>query len=342
MKIAFLNIYNGIVERGSEIFVDEMAQQFTKENRITVIQSGYIGRKSYQIKQIRGIPFIKNQNFLYDFFVLLFTLKSIPHLWMEKYDWIIPINGRWQVIICRVFRFLRGGKLLISGHAGIGFEDHFNIRFGQPDIFVAISPEALQWAGKLTSNAIYIPNGVDIEKFNPQVKPIKLDLKKPIIFCNSALLKYKRVDLVIKAVSKLIDVQLLIIGDGPLKKEIEKLGQQLLGERFKLLSSVPHEEMPKYYTAADIFTLVSEKSEAFGLVYLEALACNIPVVVPDDINRREIIGDAGLYTHPEDTNSYKETLKKALSKKWGNIPKTQADKYSWEIIASKYLKEMAI
>lgn len=336
MKIAFLNIYNGVVERGSEIFVTELANQLALRNDVGVFQSGKTEKTSYKTQQIKGVPFISTQGFLYYFFVLVFTIKCLLYLYRDNYDWIIPVNGRLQSVICRLLRLVKKNKILITGHAGVGFEDKFNIIFGRPDVFIALTPQAHKWAKQYTSNTDYIPNGVDTDQFNPDVKPMKLDLKPPVIFCSSALLPYKRVDLVVKAVAKIPYASLLVIGDGPLNKEIDTLGKKLLPGRFLRIKYVEHDKIAGYYASSSLFTLVSRESEAFGLVYLEAMACNIPVVVPDDINRREIIGKAGIFCNPENTAEYANALDQALKNNWENAPRRQAEKYSWTVTAQKY------
>lgn len=336
MKIAFLNIYNGVVERGSEVFVKELASRLSQKHAVCVFQSGKKGKENYQVKHIGGIPF-SPYSWLYDFRVLIFTLKCLPILWKEKYDWIIPINGRWQAVFCRLLRYFCGGKILISGHAGVGMEDWINLIIGRPEVFVTLTPRAYRWAKSLSSKkVVYIPNGVDLRGFEADLKGLKLPFPKPVILCVAALLPYKRIDLLIKAMELIPNVNLLLIGDGILREKIEKYGKDLLGKRFLLISHVAHEEISRYYHACDIFSLPSKESEAFGLVYLEAMAANIPIVAPDDENRRLLIGDAGLYCIVTKTNEYAETLKKALKVNWGNKPLTQANNFSWEKIALKY------
>lgn len=356
MKIAILNIYNGRVERGAEIFVEELADMLSRNHDINVFQTGEKKNNRYKIHQISDIPYFPHQaaidqSFtlkrsvnaqLYNFWLLIFSIKCLPYLWRGRYDWIIPINGRWQVILCRLLRFFSRGKILISGHAGIGFDDKFNLIIGRPDVFVALTPDAFTWAKKNYSEKqiMCIPNGVNIEKFNPDVIPAKIPIRKPIVLCVSALLHYKRIHLLIQAVAKLLDVSLLIIGDGPLKGQIDNLGRNLLGDRFHLIPYVPHKDMASYYTACQIFSLPSKSNEAFGLVYLEALACSLPVVAPDDINRRNIIGEAGLFCNVSNINEYSETLWKAVESDFFYKPRKQAEKFSWQKIAQNYEKIM--
>jgi glycosyltransferase involved in cell wall biosynthesis len=343
MKIAFLNIYNGVIDRGSEVFVKELASRLSKHHEVTVFQTGKKTCESYNVIQIDNIPKLFHQGFgnfniCYDFSVILFTLKCIKYLSKNKYDWVIPINGRWQVVMVRALRRFYKFRILISGHAGIGFEDGWNIYIGNPDIFVALSPKAFKWATKFLpkSKLKYISNGVDTNKFSPKSKPESLKLKKPVILCVSALIKYKQVESVIKAVAVKRNVSLLVIGDGVLRNNIKKLGEKLLGSRFQLILHVDNNKMPSFYNACDLFTLPSFETEAFGIVYLEAMACNLPVVAPDDENRKTIIGNAGLFCNTVNITEYANTIKYALNTSFGNKPRKQAENFTWEFVYKQY------
>src|SRR3990172_1761925 len=97
MKIAFLNIYNGRVLRGSEIFVSELASRLTYHHDVWVFQTGVSKKPPYKSVVISNIPFLFHQNgllasMLYTIFVFVFTLCCIPILLKENFDWVIPIN----------------------------------------------------------------------------------------------------------------------------------------------------------------------------------------------------------------------------------------------------------
>lgn len=340
MKIAFLNIYNGSVERGSEVFVDEIATRFADSYQVDVFQIGKKASKKYTINQIKGIPYIKNQTLIYDFFLFLFSLKCFLHLLKNKYDWIIPINGSAEAVICRIAGWLTRSKILISGHAGVGRDDRINIFLGRPDVFVALSQKALEWVKKKFpfQKVIYIPNGVDLSQFNISVKPIDVGLNSPIILCVSALLPYKRINLLVDAVSLIPNASLLLIGDGPFYENIYNQAFLKLQGRFKIIKKVDHGDIANYYGIAKVFSLPSKDSEAFGLVYLEALASNIPVVAPVDQSRRSIVADAGLYADVEDPVIYSQALIKAIRYNWGDKPRKQAEKFSWDNISLQYKK----
>lgn len=356
MNIAFLNIYKGVIERGSEIYVEELANGLSKKYDVTVFQAGKNDKNKkslFKTKVIQGIPFFSYQSSglqrfrlinilfqeIYHLIVLLFTILCAEEIIRENFDLVIPVNGRWQVLIIRFLRFFKGFKILITGHAGIGFEERFNILAGKPDFFVALSKKALEWAKRINPSirTEFIPNGVNTDIFKKKESDLNINLKNKIILCVSALLPYKRINLLIEAVSKIPDLSLLVIGDGILRSDMESRGKNLLSERFRLIPYVPHRLLPRYYSAASVFSLPSRESEAFGLVYLEALACNLPVVAPDDPNRREIIANAGLYVDPENTINYSRVLLQALATDFKDLPRKQAEKFSWDNIIGQYL-----
>ena len=303
MKIAILNKYQNRVARGAETFVFELSKRLSNRNKVDVVA---------------------NVNYL--------------NLLKGKYEIIIPTNGRLQVVITRIICWLSGAKMVVSGQSGMGWDDKVNL-FTFPDAFVALSKRASDWAKSVNPHVrvLNIPNGVDLGKFKPKGKAFKTGLKTPVVLCGGAFTPQKRMDLAIKAVAKLANVSLLMVGGGgELKGELQRYGEKVLGEgRFKLLS-VPFTQMPEVYRAADIFTLPSRPSESFGNVLVEAMASNLPVVATDDPVRKYIVGDAGVLVDPTDTKAYAKAIEKALDQNWEEKPRAQAEKFSWDEISKKY------
>ena len=230
------------------------------------------------------------------------------------------------------------GKMVISGQAGMGWDERNNL-WCFPDTFVALSSKAQKWAKGVNplTRAVYIPNGVDTNKFTANGPTFKTNLPKPIILCVGALTKSKRIDLTIKAVAKLGNASLLLVGDGDLRKELSRLGKGFLGKRFQL-TKVPFSDMPKVYRVADIFTIASEPFHSFEIVLVEAMASGLPVVANKDDIRREIVGRAGVLVDPINTDTYAIALKNAMRLNWGKRPQNQAKKFDWDKIAEKYEK----
>lgn len=305
MKIVFLNRYQDKVERGAENFVKEITLRLSKK---------------YQVDILTGSE-----------------ADSIRKVLEGKYNIVIPINGRFQSLKISLARMVGGYKLLITGHSGKGWDDIWNIAVCKPDIFVALTDPMANWAKKWAwgSKVIKIPNGIDLEKFNPRGETLNLGLPKPVILSVGALTWYKYHKRVIDAVSRLNRGSVLIVGEGPLKDELTMQGKRLLRDRFKIISS-RYEDMPKIYRSCNLFTLPSWDREAFGLVYLEAMASGLSVVAPDDQSRHEIVGNAGVFTDVSDPKKYAEALEECLGKDWDQKPREQAEKFSWEKVAREY------
>ena len=350
MKIAFLNIYNGVVDRGAETFVKELADRLSKENEVWVFQSGEpTGEEKYKVFRIPSdidpLAFSsKSKVFKRSFLdypgrkIFAFTLKTFPKILKEKFDVIIPVNGGWMPAFIRVATWLYGGKMIISGQSGIGWDDLNNL-WCFPNVFVALSTAALEWAKKTNPfvKSVYIPNGVDLTRFKN--KDLRFKNETKTVLAVGAFTEQKRLDLAIDAVAKLEKTKLIIAGGGgDLKEKITDYGLKKLGkERFEAIS-VPFEKMPEIYQKSDVFTLPSAPSESFGNVIVEAMASGLPVVVTDDPIRREIVGDAGIFVDPTNIEVYAECLEKALNTDWDNKPRLQAEKFSWKIAADEYEK----
>lgn len=289
----------------------------------------------YQYKVNRGAEtFIKelSQRLSKNHEVKIFT--EIKPLELLKFDLVIPTNGRVQAFLTRIVTWLGKRKMIVSAQSGIGLDDRLNL-YSFPDYFIPLSQKAFQWAKKINPfvKMSIIPNGVDLQKFRPGTKS-----RKKIVLSVGAFTAEKRHDLTIKAVAKLEEVKLIIVGSGGSNKEkIEKLGKSLLKDRFEIQSVIP-EQMPKIYREASVFVYPTVAWESFGIAMLEAMASGLPVVANNDPIRREIVGNSGFFINPNDLNSYSEAIARALQRNWGKLPRDQASKFSWDIISEKYEK----
>lgn len=305
MKVVFLNRYQNKFERGAEVFVKELIQRLSKNNTVDV----FADKKADSIKDVLS----------------------------GNYDLVIPINGRLQSLKVSLARLAGGYKVLITGHSGKGWDDIWNIAIAKPDVFVALTDYMASWAKKWAwgSKIIKIPNGIDLQKFNPKGDKINLGLPEPIILSVGALTWYKYHERVIMAVKNLGYGSLLIVGRGPEEERLHKLGNEALGERFKIVQ-FKYEDMSKVYRSVDLFTLPSWDREAFGIVYLEAMASGLGVVAPDDQSRREIVGEGGLFAKVDDNKNYTDAIARALKVDWPTKSRAQAEKFSWDKIALEY------
>lgn len=326
MKIAILSYYSGQVSRGVETFVDELANKMvSKADSVRVYQSGkpYPWAK-YETVQIKAsLPEFNYQSF-----------KKIS----GDTDIILPTNGRIQSITAKIWRIKhKNSRLVISGQSGPGLDDRLNL-YVFPDRFIPLTKFQKNWALKINPfvDTSVIPNGVDLQQFNPNTKPLDIDLPPPIILYVAAHEAIKRHHLLIEAVSH-TPASLLLVGQGSLTGEIKNQCSIKLNHRFKIMN-VLHHQIPAVYRACNLFVYPTSSYESFGISILEALASGLPVLATDDPIRREIVGDAGWFCRPEDTDSFSEILNRVLTETPNTSPRSQAEKFSWDKIAAAYLK----
>ncbi len=130
------------------------------------------------------------------------------------------------------------------------------------------------------------------------------------------LVYYKGVAHLLDAMQE-VEASLLLLGTGPLRGELEAAARARgLSGRVHFVSRAEEEEMAAYYHACDILVLPSTaRSEAFGLVILEAMACGKPVVSTElgtGTSYANLDGQTGLVVPPGDTRALADAMKRLL------------------------------
>lgn len=196
-----------------------------------------------------------------------------------------------------------------------------------------------------------IPGGVNIDKFvysesGARAVDKELNLRgKPVVVFAGKITKYKGVDYLIGAAKK-IHGEVVILGDGPEKAKLQAKSKQLgttnvhwvghLGAGVKKL--VP------YYSRADVFVAPSVWDEPLGLVILEAMACQTPVVVTRKGGIPLAVKDGynGFFVRPRNSKEIVEKVNALLDdstmryKMGQNARKVVEKRFGWEIIAHKF------
>jgi glycosyltransferase involved in cell wall biosynthesis len=184
-----------------------------------------------------------------------------------------------------------------------------------------------------------IPNGIDTDRFRPgppERAEFGLPADGPVVLMVSALIPSKRVDLGVEAVSRIPDCCLVVAGDGPMRRDIDEMAARLMPGRFTRLTVAP-ERMPALYRSADVFMHLS-KEEAFGNVFLEAMACGLPIVACDSPRLRWIVGDGEHLVDSDHPGAIENRLGTAFRPP-GQAPRNPSDRVSafeWRHIASMY------
>jgi glycosyltransferase involved in cell wall biosynthesis len=188
-----------------------------------------------------------------------------------------------------------------------------------------------------------IPNGVDLDKF----KPIS-GFDENVVITVSRLVPKNGVKDLVKAMAivkkDVGDTKLVIVGSGPLEKEIRQLIKDLdIDDRVIMVGSQSLENVADYLSKAKVFVRPS-LSEGLGTAFLEAMAVGLPIIgtpvggIPDFLKD----GETGLFCKIGDSGDIADKIIKLLenpelrNKLVNNGRKLVEEKYSWDLIASKF------
>lgn len=171
-----------------------------------------------------------------------------------------------------------------------------------------------------------VPLCVNVSKFvinDKKIAQLQNEYKnKKIIFSLGRMVSYKGFEYLAKAAKYLDEsYQIIIGGDGPLKKGLEDyIKNNNLNEQVKLVGRISDNDLASYYQLADIFCLPSiSEAEAFGIVQIEAMQFKVPVVTSkirgsgiDWVNKNNY---SGINVDKKNPKSIAEAIKKiCLSK----------------------------
>lgn len=202
-----------------------------------------------------------------------------------------------------------------------------------------------------------IHNGVNFNRFQKDVDSDAIRKKhagKKILLTVGGLWGRKGHDLVLKALPTVLkkhpDTVYMIVGDGDLRNELEKLATDLgIRESVDFAGRKSGDDLVACFKASDIYVhtprVTGLKFEGFGIVYLEASACGKPIVATDAGGIRDAVldGETGLIAPDGDVSGITERINRllddqALAKKLGERGREYAEEHDWSKIAEKYVR----
>jgi len=182
-------------------------------------------------------------------------------------------------------------------------------------------------------------------------QPLDKDVSMPVQFLFvGRLAYYKGVDVLLNAFSTVTGAELVIVGDGPLEAQLKSQAKQLkIENNVRFAHGVKDDELPRYYAKCDVFVLPSVmKSEAFGLVQLEAMAFGKPVIntsLPGGVPYVSINARTGLTVPPSDVSALVNAMQKlvndpTLRKQYGKAAhKRVRDAFSTKVMMNRLLEQ---
>jgi len=302
------------------------------------------------------------------FLVLSQLLKSIrmasnKDVKIIHAHWIIPA-GFAGMFVKKIF----GKKLVVSVHAG----DVFPLKNRILRMIAAMvlnscdyctvnsraTGEAVRKIADIKDKLEVIPMGVDTDVFKQLSEKKTADLKEMfpgrIVLSVGRLAEKKGIkhliDALPKVIKKIPDTHLVIVGDGPQKSLLEQKVSDLgISDSVSFAGSVSNQQLPAYYSFADVFVLPSiidsrGDTEGLGVVLLEAMACGTPVVGSRLGGITDIIDDesTGLLAKSGNPDDIADKIVRILSEEElsNNLVENGSDRinnvFSWKVVTERF------
>lgn len=220
------------------------------------------------------------------------------------------------------------------------------------DYVIAVSPAPAQlMLDKDKHNEIgeihFIPNGIDIKRY--ETKPddaIKHPKIKTILYVGR-LEGRKGVKYLLRAYNELVerreDVQLLIAGSGPDEQKLRDYVKEFNVPRVTFLGFITDEEKIRQLHRADVFCSPATRGESFGVVLLEAMAANCPIVAGDNIGYLSVMKNTGAISlvNPKDNVDFSRRLEimlfnEDIRRLWQSWAKQYVKQFDYKLIVERY------
>lgn len=280
----------------------------------------------------------------------------IPHLLTEEFD-IVHGHTFLPAVPTRTAGALADAATVFTVHgtalnSGVGRDESalagvkrrlerlFVLKFDY-DHVISVNTEHLDLLGGHHENLSYVPNGVNLERFD-----VDVDRRDEILFLGRLAPK-KRVSDLIDAFAQIADeipeTDLVIVGTGPKGDELKaQAAQTAVDNQIHFEGRVSDEAIPRYYRRARLFVLPSVW-EGHPLTLLEAWAGEVPVITSDVEGIGEFVEheETGYLVPPESPQELGEAIQYALdnpdgSQAWAaNAYELVSDEYSWEGVADR-------
>jgi phosphatidylinositol alpha-mannosyltransferase len=190
------------------------------------------------------------------------------------------------------------------------------------DRLISVSEPAQDYALKhYKIDSEILPNAVELSRFHAANSKRQT---RPTILFLGRLVKRKGADLLLAAVAnervRLADMKarILIAGDGPMRQKLEDMVDEYgLRELVHFLGYVEESNKPDLLSSADLAVFPSTGGESFGIVLIEAMATNGPVVLAgDNVGYRSVIGKQfQMIINPSDSINFGRQMVKLLTDK---------------------------
>jgi len=287
LRVLHLGKFYPPYKGGVETYLEGLCQCLAATVQLQVIVAGESG---HQTEFIRGVPVtrLKTRKVVASTPLCEGMIEAI-HSWPCD---IIHLHWPNPFAVLAYLMSRCPAKLVITYHSDVIRQRFLAAMFGpilrhvlrRADAIIVTSPNFVEHSSTLQPFrhcCRVVPLGIRPESLldvsESEVAEIRARYGTPFVMAAGRLVYYKGLHFLIAAM-KSVDAHLVIVGTGPLRERLQaQIGREGLADRVSLVGEV--ECIGPYYHAADVFVLASTaRSEAFGIVQLEAMACGKPVI----------------------------------------------------------------
>ena len=258
------------------------------------------------------------------------TVHSVPlcpslplHLWRGRADCVVlhepnPIAGTALFVRTPARRLViwHHSDLLRPTWAPHTYGHIQRALYRRADCVIVSSPAlaANSALARCARRLVVIPYGVDVDAYQrpesidaDRVRAIRAGRQSPLVLFVGRLVYYKGVEVLCEAMARCPGT-LVIVGTGPLEHTLRDMVDRLgLAERVIFMGEVADDDLIACYRAADLLVLPSvARTEAFGIVQIEAMAAGVPVIstnLPTGVPWVNQDGVSGLVVPPGDPHA---------------------------------------
>jgi phosphatidylinositol alpha-mannosyltransferase len=217
--------------------------------------------------------------------------------------------------------------------------------WGRLQIRVAVSDAAAGFVRSRFGDGLrVIPNGCDVDAFAGAAPAPGLPPGRRLLWVGR-LDPQKGFGVAVRAFERVAaavpDARLVVVGEGRDIGAVELLAPEVRS-RVDLVGTVPHDDLPGYHAAAEVFLSPALGQESFGMVLVEAMAAGLPVVATDIPGYREVVRDEreGLLVPPGDAEALAAALEGVLAdgtlaSRLAEAGRARAERYRWERVVGE-------
>lgn len=233
----------------------------------------------------------------------------------------------------------------------------------QADALTAVSPVAAAFHARMLGLDVtrleIVPNGVDVARFAARAGPRRATPEGrddahdtshgPVIVFLGRLEHRKGADVAVRAFLRLAGerphVRMRVLGEGPMTPALERLRAAApsdVAARLELSGRADPQELPGLLAAADVAVLPSRGGESFGIVLLEAMAADVPIVATDIPGYRDVARHdrEALLVAPDDEVALAAGIARlidepALAARLRSAGRARADEHDWQVVAER-------